>query len=71
MNTHSTTTTKTPVPSLEPHCGSWIISRLSDGVAVLETFEKGIAESVNQELYKVETAAQYLGRLNERVRTGS
>lgn len=54
------------IPELEPHCGSWICtSRHGD---VREVFERALAESVLAQGWKVETAAQYLGRFNQSVR---
>ena len=56
------------VPELEHHCGSWIISRKSDGKSVLETFSREIAEKINTEKYTIETALQYLCRINRKIR---
>jgi hypothetical protein len=38
---------------------------------VLETFSRKVAEAVRQDRYRVETAAQYLGRINVEIRAGS
>lgn len=54
------------VPNLEPHCGSWIVTRKSDGAVIGELFHRQTVERINGEKYLVETAAQYLGRLNQR-----
>jgi hypothetical protein len=59
------------VPDLEPHCGSWIISERGTGGAVLELFERATVERINQDKYRVETAAQYLGRVNAAIRAGA
>lgn len=59
------------VPDLEPHCGSWLISERDSGTAVLELFERSTVERINQEKYRVETAAQYLGRVNAAIRAGA
>lgn len=56
------------IPELEHHCGSWIVTEKSTGNVVLETFHRTVAEKVNQEKYRVQTAAQYLADLNENVR---
>jgi len=53
-------------PALEPHCGSWVIVRKVDGVAVLETFSARVASAINLTAYDVLTAAQWLGSLNGR-----
>jgi len=57
------------VPDLEPWCGSWIVSSRTTGLAVLETFERTTAERINQNAYRVETTAQYLGRINRAIRS--
>lgn len=54
-------------PALEPWCGSWIVTRRDTGAAVLETWSKEIADAINARVYRVETAAQYLGRINTEV----
>ncbi len=59
------------VPELEAHCGSWIVSCRDTGAAVIELFERETAERINQEKYRVETAAQYLGRVNAAIRAGA
>jgi hypothetical protein len=59
------------VPELDPRCRSWIVSDRRTGNAVLETFSRVTAEAVNQELYKVETATQWLGRFNAGIRRAS
>lgn len=58
------------VPDLEPHCGSWVIVRRDTGQGVFETFKRSVAEKVNGASYEVLTAADYLGRLNARIRAG-
>jgi len=58
----------TYVPKLEDNCNSWIVTRKSDGVAVLETFERTVAEAINQEKYDVWTALSYLQNLNRKVK---
>jgi hypothetical protein len=54
------------IPDLESHCGSWIIIDRTTGKPVLETFERRIAEAINQERYEVLTALQWLVSLNKR-----
>jgi hypothetical protein len=50
------------IPELERHCGSWIAT-LPNGV-VAEFFDRRNAEKADAAGWKVETAAQYLGRIN-------
>lgn len=47
-------------PELEHHCGSWIIVSRETGVAVLETFQKSVAEKINTVKYDILTTLQYL-----------
>jgi hypothetical protein len=47
---------------------SWIICRRSDGKAIFETFNRKTAYAVNLDRYSVETAAEYLGRINREIR---
>ena len=51
------------IPELEPHCGSWIVVRKYNGVAVAEIFTRDIVEKVNLEKYEVKTALVYLSEL--------
>ncbi len=53
------------VPELEHHCGSWVVTRKSDDAVIGEFFHRSTVECVNQARYRVETALQYLARLNE------
>lgn len=57
------------IPELEHHCGSWVVCNKASGAVILETFDRRTAERVNQSKYSVETAAQYLGRLNNKIRS--
>ena len=52
------------IPNLEPHCGSWIVKDRATGVAVMETFQRSVAEKINQSRYQVRTAHQHLVSLN-------
>lgn len=54
------------VPELEPHCGSWICT--SPGGEVREFFERANVERAASTGWRVETAAQYLGRVNAAIR---
>jgi hypothetical protein len=58
-----------PAPDLEPHCGSWVITDRWTGKAVFETFSRRTANAYSESpRAEVLTAAQYLGRLNARLR---
>ncbi len=57
------------VPDLEPHCGSWVVSR-KNGEVIGEFFERANVERFNPDTCVVETAAQYLGRVNRQIRQG-
>ena len=56
------------VPALEHFCGSWIVSRKS-GEVIGEFFERANVEKFNPDTCFVETAAQYLARVNREIRT--
>lgn len=55
------------IPDLEPHCGSWVVSR-ENGEVIGELFERATVERFNPDTCIVETAAQYLGRINRKIR---
>lgn len=50
---------------------SWIISRKTDGVGVLETYNPRMLDKINRDAYNVETAHEYLCRVNREIRGGS
>ena len=55
------------IPELEPHCGSWIISHADTGRAFVELTWRPNVEAMaadNGDKIIIETAAQYLGRIN-------
>jgi hypothetical protein len=56
------------IPPLEPHCGSWVVSRKT-GEAIGEFYERANVEKFNPATCVVETAAQYLGRVNSQHKT--
>ncbi len=58
----------TRAPDLEPHCGSWIAT---SGARVVELFTRRDADKLAAAGWRVETAAQYLGRVNAEIRAGS
>jgi hypothetical protein len=49
-------------------CNSWIITRTSDGRAIFETYSAAVAAKVNRDAYTVETAWEYLARINRTIR---
>lgn len=49
-------------------CNSWIITRTSDGLAIFETYSATVAAKVNRDVYTVETAWEYLARINRTIR---
>lgn len=51
-----------PFPELEHGSGSWMVT--SNTGEVRETFSRSIAKSCHIGGYKVETAGQYLARIN-------
>lgn len=57
---------KIEIPPLEPHCGSWIVSRKS-GAVIGEFYRRRDVEKFNGATCFAETAAQYLGRLNREI----
>lgn len=54
------------IPELEPYCGSWIVTS-PDG-RIVELFERRNVELADRAGWTIETAAQYLGRLNRTIR---
>ena len=52
------------LPELEHHCGSWIVVSRATGKAVAEIFERRNVERVNLDKYEIQTAAQWLAKLN-------
>lgn len=53
------------IPELEHHCGSWVITRKSDGRVVGEFFDRENVSMFDPEKVLIETAAAYLARINE------
>lgn len=52
------------IPQLGHYSRSWIVTSKATGEVVLETYQRSVAEKVNQDKYRVETALQYLARFN-------
>lgn len=56
-------------PELERTCGSWVVT-LANG-AVRETFSRTNAKRLHACGFRVETAGQYLGRINQEIRNAA
>lgn len=52
------------IPELEPHCGSWVVTRKATGEVLGEFFTRSNVEKFNPDTCVIETTAQYLGRVN-------
>lgn len=55
------------LPALEHYCGSWIVTRRT-GEVIGEFFDRRNVERFNPATCLIETAAQYLGRVNAEIR---
>jgi hypothetical protein len=55
------------VPELDHFSGSWVVSR-KDGTVVGEFYERSNVEKFNPETCVVETAYQYLTRINSEIK---
>lgn len=55
-----------PAPTLEPHCGSWIIVVRSTSDVVREIWSKPLADRIadNEPQFEVLTTAQWLAEFN-------
>lgn len=58
------------IPELEHHCGSWVVSRKSTGEVIGEFYERSNVEKFNPATCLIETALQYLYRLNREIAEG-
>jgi hypothetical protein len=56
------------IPVLEPYCNSWIVTRRATGEVIGEFFIRSTVERFNPVFCRIETAAQYLGRINREIR---
>lgn len=54
--------------SVTPRPGSWVISRLSTGEVIGEIFDSELRDLINPKVCRIETAAEYLARLNREIR---
>lgn len=62
---------RSQVPALEPHCGSWICTlEHPDGQSprLVEVYSRKDAETLAAAGWLVETAAQYLAKFNRAVK---
>lgn len=57
-----------PIPDLEPWCGSWVVTRRATGEVVGEFYDRRMVERFDPATTVVETAQQYLARLNRAIR---
>lgn len=55
-----------PAPTLERHCGSWVVVQRTDRKAVCEIYSKTLADQIadNMKNLEVLTAAQWLAEVN-------
>ena len=60
--------TDSHIPPLEPHCGSWVVTRRDTGEAIGEFYTRANVARFDPAKVVVQTAAQYLGALNARIR---
>ncbi len=56
------------VPPLESWCGSWVVSRRATGEVIGEFYDRRSVERFNPETCVIETAQQYLGRVNRAIK---
>jgi hypothetical protein len=50
---------------------SWIVIDKKNGLPVLETFDRGVAEKVRRDKFEVLPALEYYGRMNREIKEGS
>lgn len=55
------------IPELERHCGSWVVTRRATGEVIGEFYDRKNVERFNPDKVFIETAAQYLGRINSKL----
>lgn len=56
------------LPELDRYSGSWIVTRIKDGSVIGEFYERSNVEKFNPETCIIETAYQYLCRINREIR---
>lgn len=57
------------VPELDHFSGSWIVTRKTDGSVIGEFYNRNIVSQFNPNAYLIETALQYLYRINREQKT--
>ncbi len=62
-------TRRNHVPNLDRHSGSWIVTRIKDGKVIGEFFTRRNVERFDPKKTLVETAYQYLGRVNADIKS--
>lgn len=55
------------IPELEHGCGSWVVTRISDGEVIGEFYDRRTVERFDPGEVRIETALQYLQRLNREI----
>lgn len=57
-----------PAPTLEPHCGSWVIVQRTTRDVIKETFSQPLADRIadTEPNFEVLTTAQWLVEFNRR-----
>jgi hypothetical protein len=58
------TTMTNTIPELNHFSGSWIVTRIEDGSIIGEFYERSNVEKFNLNTCRIETAYQYLCRIN-------
>jgi hypothetical protein len=56
------------VPELDYFSGSWIVTRIKDGSVFGEFYDPSNVSKFNPEVCRIETAYQYLTRINRTLR---
>jgi hypothetical protein len=59
------------VPPLEAHCGSWVVTRRATGEVIGEFYDRRNVARFNPATCLIETAQQYLGRVNRAIKEAS
>ncbi len=53
------------IPELEHHCGSWVATRRETNEVIGEFYVRANVEKFDPKKVLIETAAQYLARINK------
>ncbi|QSF43515.1 LPD29 domain-containing protein [Paenibacillus tianjinensis] len=68
---HSVTPNTIHIPELGHFSGSWVVSGVKDGSVIGEFYERSNIEKFNPEACLIETALQYLQRINKSIKEWS